>query len=355
MKKILLIVFLVFILFPISSSFSQEKYDKPSTLGIVLTNSDPFYYKDEGGHTVIIGEIKNTKDFDLTAITIRGFFYDEFSEQPLEANLGTTIFDVIPSLETVPYIIKSPNPNAAITYVSAKLQGFTSAPTKNEELSIESEISVLNEQIKITGKLTNNSSEEALQTKIHLAFYDAFQPPRIIWISTIQLDESIEGDSSANFEFDEQFDRFPFSYKIFAESENAYSITQNYLIPHPESFTKIIIINDISINDSDGNKLTGASQGTTINIESNVLIQYSSDQDTFEQPFVYYAQVKQSEKGFVEFIGKFEGTFQSTGTQSPLVEWIPQNKGLYFIETFVWDPNAVPLASKGPIMLVLVT
>jgi len=355
MKKIILSLLLVLILFPISSSFSQEGIDKPSTLGIALTSSDPFHYKDEGGYTVIIGEVKNTKNFEITAVTIRGFFYDEFGKQPLEANLGTTIIDVIPSLETVPYVIKSPNPNAAITHVSAKIQGFTSAPPKNEVLSIESEISVLDEQIKITGKLTNNSSEEASQTKIHLAFYDVFQPPRIIWVSTIQLEEPIEGDSSVNFEFDEKFDQLQFSYKIFAESDNAYSITQNDLIPHPEFLSKIITINNISTIDSDGNKLTGASQGTTINIESNVSIQYSSGQDIFEQPYVYYAQVKQSEKGFVEFIGKFEGTFQSTGTQAPWVEWTPQNKGLYFIETFVWDPNAVPLASKGPIMLVLVT
>ena len=354
MKKILLIVFLVFILLPINSSFSQEKYDKPSTLGIVLTNSDPFYYKDEDGYTVIIGEVENTKEFDIIAVIIQGFFYDEFSEQPIEAKLGTTIFDVIPSHETVPYIIKSPNPNAVITFATVKLQGFFSTPTKNEEFSIESEISVLNEQIKITGKLTNNSSEEASQTKIHLAFYDAFQ--RIIWVSTIHLEEPIEVDSSVNFEFDEKFDRPPFSYKIFAESDNAFSITPHDLIPHPEILTKIIRIDNISINDSDGNKLSGVfPQGTTVNIESNVSIQYSSDQDTFEQSFVYYAQVKQSEKGFVEFIGKFEGTFQSLGMQSPLVEWTPQNKGLYIIETFVWDPNAVPLASKGPIMFVGVT
>jgi len=39
----------------------------------------------------------------------------------------------------------------------------------------------------------------------------------------------------------------------------------------------------------------------------------------------------------------------------PSVEWTPQNTGLYFVETFVWDPNAVPLASKGPIALILVT
>jgi len=28
---------------------------------------------------------------------------------------------------------------------------------------------------------------------------------------------------------------------------------------------------------------------------------------------------------------------------------------LYFIETFVWDPKGIPLASQGPIMIMLVT
>ena len=201
MKKILLVAFLVFILFPISSGFSQLT-TTPSSLGIVLTSFAPFYFIDEGRYTVNIGQVENTKNCPVTAVKILVLFYDEFSAQPLEAKIGTTIVDVIPPFGKVPYIIKSPNPNASITNVSVKLQGFNSAHPKNEELSVGSEISEFGEQIKITGQLTNNSSEEASQTKIHLVFYDIFQPPRIIWISTIQLEESIESDSNVDFEFD---------------------------------------------------------------------------------------------------------------------------------------------------------
>jgi len=355
MKKILLIVFLVFILFPISSSFSQQT-TTPSSLGIALTSFAPFHYKDEGGYTVIIGEVENTKNFPVTEVRILGLFYDEFTVQPLEAKIGTTIIDVIPPFGKAPYIIKSLNPNASITNVSVKLQGFNSAPPKNEELSIESEISELGEQLKITGQLTNNSSEEASQTKIHLVFYDVFQPPRIIWISTIQLEEAIEGGSSADFEFNEKLDQRSIGYKIFAESENAYSNIQDVLITHPDVLTKLITINDISISDDEGNKLSDVSKDSSINIQSNIVLEYATNEETFVQPFVYYVQIKQSGKiPFVEFIGVYEGVFHSTDTKLTSVEWIPENQGLYFIETFVWDPKGIPLASQGPIMIMLVT
>ncbi len=354
MKKIILSLLLVLILFPISSSFSQG-IDKPPALAIVLTSFSPNYFKDDMGYTIILGEVENIKNFPITGVKIWAGFYDDINEQPLESAIGGTVLDVIPPFSKSPYIIRSTSPNAAITSVSVNLLGFNSAAPKVESLTLNSEVSSIADTIKISGSITNDGSVSSSETKIHIFFVDAFQPPRILSLSTIELEEAIEPGSTIDFEFDEDYDARSVGYTLFAESANYNSNVASVDITPPQAFTKIIIINDISMNDSDGNKLTGASQGTTINIESNVSIQYSSDQDTFEQPFVYYAQVKQSEKGFVEFIGKFEGTFQSTGTQSPLVEWTPQNKGLYFIETFVWDPNAVPLASKGPIMLVLVT
>jgi len=353
MKKIILSLLLVLILFPISSSFSQG-IDTPPTLGLVITSTDPYYFKDEQGYTIILGEVENTKNFVATGVKIQAFFYDDFSKQPIESTLGGTVLDVIPPFGKSPFILKSETPNSAITNISVNLSGFFTAAPKETALDIETKISEIGDRIKISGNISNNGALNSSETIIHVFFYDIFNPPRILGFSLIQIGE-IESGAYINFEFDEKFDHRYATYKIFAESTDYHSSVSSVEIT-PEAFTKIIAINDISMNDSDGNKLTGASQGTTINIESNVSIQYSSDQDTFEQPFVYYAQVKQSEKGgFVEFIGKFEGTFQSTGTQSPLVDWTPQNKGLYFIETFVWDPNAVPLASKGPIMLVLVT
>ncbi len=353
MKKILLIAFLTIIIFPVSSSFSQVI---PSpTLGVILSDSSPYHFKDENGYTIVIGEVENTTNFPITAVKILAIFFDESSEQALEAVLGTTIVDVIQPLGKVPYLIKSENPNAEITSVSVKIQGFNSAPPKNEELGIESEISEFGEQIKIFGTLTNNAVVNASQTKIHLAFYDAFIPPRILWISTIELEEAIMGGSSIDFEFDEKLDPRSLSYKIFAESDIYYSNIQNVKILRSELLTKLVSINDISVNGDEGNKLLDIFEDSVVNIQSRISLQHTTDQETTEQSYVYYAQVKESETGKVEFLGIYEGMFDEKQDELTSVEWIPQNKGLFFIETYVWDPNAVPLASKGPIMLLLVT
>jgi len=57
---------------------------------------------------------------------------------------------------------------------------------------------------------------------------------------------------------------------------------------------------------------------------------------------------------FVEFIGSAEGSIQTEDIEIPSVGWIPQNDGVYFVETFVWDPKNIPLASQGPFSLILV-
>ena len=75
MKKTLLAIFLIFALFPISSSYSQEFTDKEPTLGIVLTSFSPFNYKNDDGKTVILGEVENTKNFPISGIKIFCVFY----------------------------------------------------------------------------------------------------------------------------------------------------------------------------------------------------------------------------------------------------------------------------------------
>lgn len=354
MKRIFFSILFVLILFPISSTFSQVS-DTPPTLAIQFTSFTPNLIKDDDGYSIILGEIQNIQNFPLTDVKIRGFFYDDISEQPLEAAFGQITLEVIPPFGKSPYMIRSITPNAAITNVSVDLMGFISAVPKTEVLEIESEVSDISDRIKILGSISHTAENVSTNTKVHLYFYDVFQPHRILGLHTQEIGE-IESGASISFEFDEKFDNRSIGYTIFAESENYYSRFSNVEIIQPDIITKLVTINDVSINDSDGNKLSTVSVGTHINIQSNIWIQYSSDQESYEQPYVYYAQVKQSgEKAFVEFIGTYEGSFQSAGSKFPAVEWTPEDKGIYFVETFVWDPTAVPLASKGPIMLVLVT
>ena len=356
MKKTLLALFLVFSLFPIGNGFSQEFVDEPdSDFGIQLTSFTPYNYKDEDGTTVIIGEVENKKTFPVTGIKVWAGFYDNISEQPLETAVGTTILDVIPPLAKSPYVIRSQSPNAAIVSVSVNLLGFNSSPAKQQLLSLEPGTLNIDERMTLSGTITNDGEQSSADTKIHLISYDSFIPPRILAVETTVIEDDIEAGSTASFEFDAPHDSRAVAYKLVAESNNYQSVFFDITDTSQELLTKLVTINDISLNDSEGNRLSDIEVGSQVNIQSKIWIQFSADQETDEQPYIYYVQIKQSgEKAYVEFIGKAEGVFETGGTKIPVVEWIPESEGLYFVETFVWDPNAVPLASKGPISLILV-
>ena len=156
MLKIILSLFLVFMLFPINSGFSQSSNTVP-TLGIEFTNFSPFHYKTDDGFTVIVGEVKNTKNFPITGIKIWAGYYDEFGDQPIESTIGATVLDVIPPLGKSPYLIKSQNPNPEITNVSVNLLGFNSAVPKVENLNIELTNLNVGEKIKLSGSITNTN------------------------------------------------------------------------------------------------------------------------------------------------------------------------------------------------------
>jgi len=354
MKSIILVAFLVFILFPISSSFSQ-KTDEPSKFALQLTSTSPFYFKDENGYTIILGEIQNTRSSSFTNVRIIGVFLDDL-ERPLGSSIGSSVIEVIPPFATVPYMIKSKEPNAGITIIKKpSIGGFNSAPTKNEELVIDSKITEIGDKIKISGTITNQGLLDSNQTKVHLILHDSFVPATIRGYSTIEIQDVIASGSSVNFEINVKSDVYSTGYKILAESKNYNSNIQNVEIISPEFLTKLVTISDVTANDDEGNRLSPVPLGNRVNIESKIWIQYSEDQDTYDQPFRYYVQVKESTTATVEFIGIIEGSFDATNTSEfPNVKWIPQRTGLYFVETFVWDTNAVPLASKGPIMLILV-
>ena len=82
------------------------------------------------------------------------------------------------------------------------------------------------------------------------------------------------------------------------------------------------------------------------------MIEFAADQSTNETPYTYYVQVKEAETSKVEYVGKFNGRFIGTGLQSPVIDWIPEKSGLFYIETFVWDRNNIPIAEQGPFVLI---
>ncbi|MEK0382171.1 MAG: hypothetical protein QQN48_03920, partial [Nitrosopumilus sp.] len=101
--------------------------------------------------------------------------------------------------------------------------------------------------------------------------------------------------------------------------------------------------------------------GSTIKIQSELDFQNLSLEESEIQSYVYWIQIKKSVENddgvtitYVEFIGSAEGSIESEDIEIPSVGWIPQKEGVYFVETFVWDQTNIPLASKGPLSLILV-
>ncbi len=351
MKKFFLCIFFAFLLFPVSTSFSQ-KYDTPSALSVALTSDSPFVYKDSEGYTVVVGEVANNNS--LTAVSkvqIRVSFYSETGTVPLETVRGQTVLEVIPALGTSPYIIKSKSPNPEITSISLFLEAFSPSTPKSQDLVVETTDVLLDETLYLTGKLSNGGSP-IKNTTVYLAFYDGFDPPRLVGVSSIPIGD-MQSNEQTSFNFNEKIDQRAVSFKIFAQSDVFYS---NFLkVPIPQKLTKMVTITMITPSDSQGNKLDEITTGSTVNIKSDLFVRFLDDSQSNETPYRYYAQVKQSgEIPYVEFLGKFDGRFDGAGNLEASVNWIPEHPGVFFIETFVWDSNNNPIADKGPIVVIVV-
>jgi hypothetical protein len=326
--------------------------DTPSTLSVTLTSESPFVYKDDEGYTIVVGNVENNNSLtSVTNIQLRVNFYDETGTEPLETVRGGTILEVIPESGISPYIIKSATPNPVITQVSIQLEGFSPSSSKSQQLIVETKDVVLDESLKISGVLTNGGSP-ITDTSVYVAFYDAFIPPRLVGVSEIQIGD-LQAHEIIDFYFNEKIDQRAVSFQVFAQSNVFYSNFVDEKVP--EQLTRLVTISNTSLKDSEGKRLSEIHVGSTVNIQSDVWVQFSTDPATNETPYRYYAQVKQSgDKPYVEFLGKFDGRFIDTGSQSIAIDWIPENNGVYFIETFVWDRSNIPIAQKGPIVLIVV-
>lgn len=349
-------LFFLLCLLPITSIYAQ-KVDTPPSLGIELTSFSPFFYKLENGSTVIVGEVENKQEFPVTGVKIWAGFYNDVNLQPIETAIGTTLLEVIPPHEKSPYIIKSASTTDAITNISVNLLGFNSAPPKQEFLEIVPDSLEIDDSI-ISGIINNHAGSISENTRIHIILYDSFIPPRVIGASSTILG-NIDSNSSIKFSFEEKRLTTATSLKIIAESDNFVSNSISKQILSSEIILKKIIIQDISITDSEGNKLSSAKVNSKIYFESTISAQ-SLEDDFVDQPYIYYVQILESKqingqnKSFVEFIGSYESNFDEPGFQKPIVEWTPTKPGLYFVETYVWNPNGIALGSPGPVLLVLV-
>ena len=354
MQKIILSGFLILLLVPFSQAFSAETIDNLPTLSVILPENRQSVHQDSDGYTVISGIVENTNPLSsVTSVKLQVNFFDDFSPEPLEVVEGFTTLEVIPPNGQSPFAILSKTPNPDITQASVSLLPFDSSVDKQPGLTVFSTNVFLDSTLQFSGVLRNGGAPIS-DTNVYLAFYDGFEPSRILGVSTIEIG-NVESNGEIAFEFDEPINPMSKGFLLFSESNVFYSDFVDVTIPPPQKLTTLVTISDVTVKDTLGNKLSEIKLGSTVNIESETIIEFAADPTSNETAYTYYVQIKESgENPYVEYIGKFDGRFIGTGTESQSIDWIPEKKGLFFIETFVWDRNNVPLAEQGPFVLIIV-
>ena len=365
MSKFVFSIVFILILFPISQAFSQEYTDTNPTLTISMDSNSNFVYQDSEGYTVVIGLIENNDPLSfLTNVVIQANFYDDFNPNPLEVKEGSTTLKVIPPNTKSPFIIRSDNPNPDITEVSAKFLTFDTSESMNNSLNISINDVSLEPIITSSDSVRNlsflgilrNGDTSISNTVAHLAFYDVFK--RTIQISTIEIGD-VDANELVSLTLNEDINSSSVGFVLFSESDKFYSDVIDVKIPPPQIRTNLVTISDVTVKDNMGKKLSEIKIGNTVQIQSETLIQFSTDNIVSEIPYTYYVQIKQSSTDpnmppAVQFIGKFDGRFIGNGLEFQSIDWNPEKQGLFFIETFVWDRNNSPLGAQGPFVLVLV-
>ncbi len=342
---------LVLMLVPFTLGFAQEYYDNDPKLTVSLI-SEPFVYQDSEGYTVVVGMVENNNSAPVSNIQIQVQFFEDNNPNPLEILSGNTTLQVIPANSKSTYSISSYTQNSNIESASVKILGFASSAEKQQGLTVRADVS-LDNTFSLSGVLENSGAPSS-DVNVYLALHDGFDPPRTLRVFTIELG-NIAPYINVPFPFENVIDSRSVGVYLFAESDVFSSNFADIEIPPPQILTKLVTISNVSVEDSDGNKLPKLSVGSTVYIKSRTLIQFAANQDSNETAYSYYVQIKESgESPRVEYLEKFDGRFHGTGQETQIVDWIPENPGLFIIETFVWDRNNVPIANQGPFALILV-
>ncbi len=354
MLKVIFCAFLVFFLIPVSQASSQEYVDNEPTLTASLEYDQPFVYHDRRGYSVVVGTVQNNDQSTyITNVQIQVRFFDDRTPDPLEVVQGTTTLEVIAPNGQSTYSIRSSFPNPDITQASVSILGFDSSAEKQQGLTVSSTDVVVDTSFKFSG-LLRNIGAPSNNTSVYIAFYDNFQPPRILEVSTIHLG-FVPSDADITFGFNDVIDTRTAGFFLFAESDIFSSNLVDVPISHPPLSDKLVTISDVYVEDSNENRLSELQLGLEVHIQSTTSIQSPNIQEDDETSYTYYVQIKESGSvPYIVYIGKFDGQFTGTTPETQTIDWTPQKPGLFFIETFVWDENNVPIAEQGPFVLVVV-
>lgn len=201
----------------VSTVFAQEYTDDTPTLSVSLSSESPFVYQDSEGYTVVVGIVENNNSqAPVTNVRIQVNFFDDYGSNPLEVIRGYATLEVIAPNGKSTYSIRSQTLNSGITQASAFLLGFDSSAEKQKGLTVYSTDLFLDTSFRFSGVLQNGGAPSS-NTKVYLAFYDGFEPSRVLSVSTIELGD-VDQNSEVSFEINEEINSRAVGFFLFAES-----------------------------------------------------------------------------------------------------------------------------------------
>jgi hypothetical protein len=335
MKTLLLSSFLVAIL--LTTNFAWADLPPSTSLGVKVLQTI-YSHKASDGTTQVFGEVQNNLNSPVNAVTIGVTFMDDNFHQ-IEYKTGTTLLQVLPAGGKSPFVISSTNPNPSITQIQVKIAGFQSSSSRQQVLQISPSTIQVSDKLLLSSTLTNSGTQKSPSTKIYLISYDAFQ--RVVAVG-ISNPISVAPGASSAFSITSDSNTRAKSYMVIAESDDY----QSKLVPITAAqVISPAIVGNTVITDSNGTLYSTIPLNASMKITTDVKYILNSTQS-----FVYYVQIKQFD-GRVEFIGQSSGIFLGLQNQTISVDWRPHDAGSYFIETYVWNPDAVPLSSSSSLSL----
>ncbi|MDE1862862.1 MAG: hypothetical protein KGI33_08115 [Thaumarchaeota archaeon] len=311
-----------------------ENLPSPTSIKVLVCSS--YSYKAPDGRTVVLGEIQNNNDFPITGLKV-GITFEDANSNVLEYKTGTTLLQVVEPNSLAPFSISSTKADPSITQVSVNLAGFTSASPKDQILTISPGPLQFSDTLTLAGTIKNGGKTASTNTRLYLISYDPFQ--RVVAIGNETL-PAIGPGETANFTLTSMASSRAKTFEVLAESDDYQSL--------PTDVTKVLASLPVIVEGTNVTNPSGASY-PTIPVDAPVKIT-SSLRYLLDAPqsYTYYVQIKKF-GGQVAFIGNSTGVFLggNDNEHTESVSWTPTSAGSYYVETYVWDSNGVPLASAG--------
>lgn len=315
-----------------AAAFAQT-YDTPQTLAVSL--EPPYYtYVDADGYSVTTGMVRNESETSYVGnVIILAKFYGDMSSVPLDTVSARTLLEVIPPGSSSPYVIRSGEPDPRISTAVSNLLLFDSVGPKHTGLDMQMDTDGVIRIYNVAGAPHTNVT-------VHVAYYDAFNPPRILGADTYSLGGTgIEG--MLNLTIPDTYPPNTRGALAFAESDvfssDMISWRTGTYTPAPPPLPAYI--RDAWVSDHAGERTLSAPVGGNLTLNGIV---YTSGKDEYW----LHVQVTSRSSGGVELLESV-----AVGDGPAAIPWAPAHTGEYIVEMFLWGEGGVPASRPSPILL----